>query len=91
MEKRLHPRDIEVLRALGFGPAPDVRSHHRLRLELLGLVRDGPKGLILTAAGRETISQLLAKDVEDPRPFPEERQRDALGRRIGNSRKWVLS
>ena len=72
-----------------FGKTPDVRSNHRLRLELLGLVLDGPKGLKLTAAGREAIGQLASTDNEDVRP--EERERDSLGRRKGNTRKWILS
>lgn len=68
MQRQLTPRDIDVLRALSLGTAPDVRSNHRLRLELLGLVRDGATGLRLTAAGKEAIEQLAATDAEDCQP-----------------------
>lgn len=91
MQLRLNPRDLDVLRALMTGMTPDVRSHHRLRLELLGLVRDGAKGLELTPAGRKAITETLATDVEDLRPVKEERERDASGRKKANTRKWVLS
>jgi hypothetical protein len=91
MQRRLNPRDIVVLRALMMGTTPDVRSDHRLRLELLGLVRDGAKGLSLTAAGREAITQTPATGIEDPRLVKEERERDASGRKKANTRKWVLS
>ena len=41
---KLGSEDIAVLRALASGEAPNINSHHRLHLELLGLVRDGPRG-----------------------------------------------
>jgi hypothetical protein len=94
MQLRLAPRDVDVLRSLMMGATPDVRSNHRLRLELLGLVRDGPTGLKLTAAGRKAVTEMLAKAIEDGRPdesAPEERERDASGRKKGNTRKWTLS
>ena len=88
--QRLGPRDIEVLRTLLLGTVPDVRSNHRLRLELLGLVRDGAKGLKLTAAGREALAEVAATKTDDRSPVEEERQRDALGQKR-NMRRWVLS
>lgn len=90
MQRQLSPRDMDVLHALAMGTMPDVRSYHRLRLEMLGLVRDGANGLQLTAAGRQAITKLVTTDTEN-RSAVEERERDALGRRKGNTRKWVLS
>lgn len=50
---RISVREIEMLKALAAGEAGFVTSSHRLRLEMLGLVLDGPNGLRLTGAGRE--------------------------------------
>ena len=50
---RISVREIEMFKALTAGEAGFVTSSHRLRLEMLGLVLDGPNGLRLTGAGRE--------------------------------------
>jgi hypothetical protein len=71
--------EIEILRALAREEDPFVRSSHRIRLEMLGLVRDGPNGLIITEAGRQaasTISNVQIETIDRP-PL----QLDAAGRR----------
>jgi hypothetical protein len=71
--------EIEILQALVREETPFVRSSHRLRLEMLGLVKDGPFGLCITAAGREaagTTSALKAEPIDMP-PV----QLDGAGRR----------
>ncbi|MBS0546940.1 MAG: hypothetical protein JSR24_04270 [Proteobacteria bacterium] len=76
--------DLDVLHALRNGLNPDVSSGHRLRLEMMGFVRDGPRGLRLTSAG-ECAAALPAGATRTPEEvFDEGAQRyDALGRRLG--------
>ena len=50
---RLSPAEIDILKALSLGENLSLKSSHRLRLEMLGLVLDGPTGLSLTPAGLE--------------------------------------
>ena len=78
----LSAEDIAVLRALaGNAPLPAINSHHRLRLELLGLVKDGPNGLKLTPAGNEAARTISSKSAEE---MPtQERPVNKRGRRIG--------
>ena len=45
--------EIEILKALAREEIPTASSSQRLRLELLGLVADRAKGLVLTPAGRD--------------------------------------
>ena len=53
---RLSPLEIDILSALSRGDAPPVRSSHRLRLEMMGLVTDGPEGLRLTPTGERAAA-----------------------------------
>ncbi len=48
---RLGWNEIELLKALARDQSPTVSSSQRLRLELLGLVVDSARGLMLTPAG----------------------------------------
>lgn len=57
---RLSPHELSLLQALESGRRPAVTSNHRTRLELLGLVRDGPAGLQLTPEGHQCACQLAA-------------------------------
>jgi hypothetical protein len=81
---RLSPHELTLLQALESGRRPAVTSSHRTRLELLGLVRDGPAGLQLTPEGHRCAWQIKA--ATDPkRPSrPSEADsipRDTRGRR----------
>jgi hypothetical protein len=62
---RISVREIEMLRALAAGEAGFVTSSHRLRLEMLGLVLDGPNGLRLTGAGREASMATIPPEPQD--------------------------
>ncbi|MGQ0581169.1 MAG: hypothetical protein ACT4O6_04490 [Reyranella sp.] len=57
---RLSPHELSLLKALESGRRPPITSSHRTRLELLGLVRDGPAGLRLTAEGRRCACKIAA-------------------------------
>jgi Mn-dependent DtxR family transcriptional regulator len=77
---RLGTSDIAVLNALLHQQIPEVSSAHRLRLEMLGLVRDTAEGLRLTPAGEKAASgapTIEHEKLEEPPP----RRVDALGRK----------
>lgn len=64
---RLSPHELSLLQALESGRRPAVTSNHRTRLELLGLVHDGPAGLQLTPEGHRCACQITAP-AEPERP-----------------------
>lgn len=76
---RLSQKDVDVLRLLAANEHPDVNSAHRLRLELLGLVSDGPRGLCLTPAGRRAATEEANIEHETIERKPQ--RVDAAGRR----------
>lgn len=76
---RLGTNDIAVLNALVRQETPEVSSAHRLRLEMLGLVRDTAGGLRLTPAGQQAATR--APTVEHEKIEEAPRRVDALGRK----------
>jgi hypothetical protein len=90
MLKKLGEGDVQVLRAL-LVSMPKIPSHHRLRLELLGLVRDGADGLRLTPAGREIAEQAPPSEVNNTSAVAYDSKPDALGRRKPDSRGRAYS
>jgi hypothetical protein len=82
---RLGPQELATMKALAAGQPVPIPSYQRLRLEMLGLARDGLGGIQLTAAGRKFLREA------PPRPFQPKLEsapakRDALGRRRANQR-----
>lgn len=71
--------EIEILQALVRDETVAVSSPQRLRLEMMGLATDGPKGFVLTAAGREA-ARTAAPTQHEKFEMPE-RQVDAAGRK----------
>ena len=76
---RLGWNEIEILKALAREDSPTVSSSQRLRLELMGLVIDSAKGLMLTPAGRHQAR--TAKPTEHERFDMPNRPLDAAGRK----------
>ena len=76
---RLGWSEIEVLKALAREESPPVSSSQRLRLELMGLVIDSAKGLVLTPAGRHEAR--TAKPTEHEKFNMPDRPLDAAGRK----------
>ncbi len=58
-QMRISGEEQRLLRALSVGQAVKLPSAHRLRLELLGLLHDGPAGPRLTALGRRHAQAAL--------------------------------
>ena len=82
---RLGPQEMAMLKALAGGHPVRIPSFQRLRLEMLGLARDGPGGFQVTSEGRALLWRA-------PVEFQAEHadavavKRDVLGRRRGNQR-----
>jgi hypothetical protein len=86
---RISAEEQRLLRALSVGQTVKLPSTHRLRLELLGLLHDGPNGPRLTALGRRHAEAAVTDDerkatrtVEAESPV----KRDRLGRRMPHGR-----
>ena len=65
---RVSLHELQILQALAGGRQPPITSSHRTRLELLGLVRDGPSGVQLTDEGHLCARQ-KASDTTKPEKF----------------------
>ena len=52
MRLRLSDLEIEILRKLVNGEAVSLSSQQRVRLELAGMIREGPNGVDVTLTGR---------------------------------------
>ncbi len=82
---RVSLNELQILQALASGQQPPLTSSHRTRLELLGLVRDGPSGVQLTDEGHRCAQQ-KASSATEPERFAHSREspttpRDKRGRR----------
>jgi hypothetical protein len=71
--------DLHVLRALDRGETPLVASTHRVRLEMMRLVTDGPDGLQLAPAGQKAI--LAESNAKTEALVAPVRKRTASGRK----------
>lgn len=88
-QARISAEEQRLLRALSVGQAVKLPSTHRLRLELLGLLHDGPNGPRLTPLGRRHAEAAVTDEerkatrtVETEGPV----KRDRLGRRMPHGR-----
>ena len=86
---RISAEEQRLLRALSVGQTVKLPSTHRLRLELLGLLHDGPLGPRLTPLGRRHAEAAVTDEerkatrtVETESPV----KRDRLGRRMPHGR-----
>jgi hypothetical protein len=85
---RISAEEQRLLRALSVGQTVKLPSAHRLRFELLGLLRDGPSGPRLTALGRQHAAAALSDEEASNAPRADEpvKKRDRLGRRMPHGR-----
>lgn len=85
---RISAEEQRLLRALSVGQTVKLPSAHRLRLELLGLLHDGPNGPRLTSLGRRHAEAAVTQDdakgggSDDGAAV----KRDRLGRRMPHGR-----
>lgn len=88
---RLSAEELRIVQALVAGRPVTLSSAHRLRLELLGILKDGPQGPKLTDLGRRQagISSSTRDVGEDSSLTSDQRapaKRDRAGRRLPYSR-----
>jgi hypothetical protein len=84
---RISMEELRVLKALSVGQPVRLPSAHRLRLEMMGLLRDGPNGPRLTELG---MRQAQAAPPDAPTKAEESTggnvKRDRKGRRMPHAR-----
>lgn len=85
---RISAEEQRLLRALSVGQTVMLPSAHRLRLELLGLLHDGPNGPRLTPLGRRHAEAAVPDEETRPRSAETDGavKRDRLGRRMPHGR-----
>lgn len=85
---RISAEEQRLLRALSVGQTVKLPSAHRLRLELLGLLHDGPSGPRLTPLGRRHAEAAVTGDEDKPGGAKGGSliKRDRLGRRMPHGR-----
>ena len=85
---RLSELEIDALLQVATGKQPELKSSHRVRLEMLGLVKDGPGGLSLTEEG-----QRAARSVSTFRPEKMDRpplKVDKAGKKLMHQRGHAI-
>jgi hypothetical protein len=85
---RLSTEELHLLKALSVGQPVRLPSAHRLRLEMMGLLRDGPSGPRLTELGMrqaQAAPSEASSKVEEPTPEAPVK-RDRKGRRMPHGR-----
>lgn len=85
---RISAEEQRLLRALSVGQTVKLPSSHRLRLELLGLLHDGPNGLRLTSLGRRHAEAAVTQEESKGSASDDGAavKRDRLGRRMPHGR-----
>jgi hypothetical protein len=90
MPVKLSDLEVDLLRKLVNGEAVSVSSHQRIRLELAGVIRDGARGMVVTAEGRELARRDPAKATVSSLAGDVKIARDDRGRRMPFQRKSVF-
>ena len=85
---RLSADELHMVGALAAGRTVHLSSAHRLRLEMLGLLKDGPNGPKLTELGRAHARAALAAKPSEGEQQPQRSagKRDRLNRRLPHTR-----
>ena len=85
---RISAEEQRLLRALSVGQTVKLPSAHRLRLELLALLHDGPNGPRLTPLGRRYAEAAVTGDENKTGGAKDGAvvKRDRLGRRMPHGR-----
>jgi hypothetical protein len=90
MQLKLSDLEVEILRKLVNGEAVSLSSQQRVRLELAGMIREGPNGIVVTLTGRslarEKVTDATASDAAPNANV----SRDRRGRRMPFQRKSIF-
>lgn len=90
MAPRLSVLEIELLRKVLNGEAFTMPSHQRVRLELLGVIRDSAGGVIVTPEGQRLAKASLKDAFEDAPMQKENVALNRRGRRLPYQRKSLF-
>ena len=90
MQLKLSDLEIEILRKLVNGEAVSISSQQRVRLELAGMIREGPKGIVVTLTGRSLAREKPAQATASDAAADVNVSRDRRGRRMPFQRKSIF-
>lgn len=78
---RLGADELRILRDLAMGRPARLSSNHRLRLEMLGLLKDGKDGPKLTTLAKHYLQSHQSASASSPEPTLPDKL-DRAGRRM---------
>jgi hypothetical protein len=97
MSPKLSDLEAELLRKVLNGEAFTMPSYQRVRLELLGFIRDGASGLVVTPEGKRLAATSHKHEPSEDAPTPKDAStpkgtlaRDRRGRRLPFQRKAIF-
>jgi ribosomal protein S19E (S16A) len=90
MQLKLSDLEIEILRKLVNGEAVSISSQLRVRLELAGMIKEGPKGIVVTPIGRSLARAKPAEATASGVAHEIKVSRDSRGRRMPFQRKSIF-
>jgi hypothetical protein len=91
MPLKLGDLEVEMVRKLVNGEAVSVSSQQRVRLELAGAIREGARGIVVTAEGRRLAGRQLTSASAPTSPVLDVKVvRDGRGRRLPFQRKSIF-
>jgi hypothetical protein len=82
--------ELEILRKLVNGEAVSLSSQLRLRLELAGARREGPRGIVVTEQGKCLARQKPADAPVSSSALDPKVARDGRGRRLPFQRRSIF-
>jgi len=90
MTPNLTSLELDILRKLVNGERVSVTSHLRVRLELMGVIRESAQGIVVTSEGRRLARQQRPTAAADSPTVPVRTARDSRGRRLPFQRKSIF-
>jgi hypothetical protein len=90
MQLKLSDLEVEILRKLVNGEAVSISSQQRVRLELAGMIREGPNGIVVTVTGRGLTRHKSANATNTQAAGDVKVARDSRGRRMPFQRKSIF-
>ena len=90
MQLKLSDLEVAILRKLINGEAVSIPSQQRVRLELAGMIREGPDGIAVTLTGRSLAHEKPRGATATDASLGVRMVRDRRGRRMPFQRKSIF-
>ena len=90
MQLKLSDLEVAILRKLINGEAVSIPSQQRVRLELAGMIREGPDGIAVTLTGRSLACEKVTHATSSDAAAGVTVSRDRRGRRMPFQRKSIF-